>query len=692
MRPSAFGLLVLVGSGLAVAQDKPPTFPSAVDIVTVDVVVSDRKGNTVGGLGRGDFTLLEDGVPQEITSFESVASAAEEHATASGPAAYDPRVSTNAGSPVRPGRTYVVVFDEPHLSSLEAARGRRAVESFLKSMVLESERVKLIASGNFEAEGTRDELLAELPRVEGRRIPDRSPEALSDYEAMRIVRVDDTMLILRVLERIAVLTTGRRTPEAEGERIKKPSDLGLLYLNEGYARMLAKAAYQGALNRYHETVETLRGVLEGLAASRGRKSVILVSEGFFKDLESDGYQEVVTAARRANAALYFINVTGLEGIPGETAEHGTYLPGLDQGIVMANQQQEAAGAEAMAADTGGFTIKNRNDVESGFRRIVAETRNYYLLGYSPPAGKPDDKFRKIQVKVKRPGLEVRSRKGYYPSSARPDAPGADPREATAQVAAALRSPLDQSGIPLRMSTFVFGEAAPGKVQVLVVAEAEMGALTLEERSGALHGDVDLQVIVTPESGEPPERLGQNVELNLGLERRAELRSRGLPILRRFDLAPGAYRVRLVVHDRKSGRIGSVTHDFEVPTPGFRTSTLVLSDALEGGGGDGGVPVLRAQRAFKEHGTLYFQIEVYGAKRDPTTGKPRVSAGWRVRDLAGQEWASSEPSWMRPSPRGVPARRGEVSLTFEPGEYQLVVDLKDALSGRELTVREPFRVE
>jgi VWFA-related protein len=694
MRRSGIGLLVLAASGSALlqGQEKPKTFPSAVHVVTVDVVVSDRKGNAVGGLGRGDFTLLEDGVSQEITSFESVASVAEEHATASGPSAYDPKVSTNAGAPVRPGRTYVVVFDEPHLSSLQAARGKRAVESFLKGMVQGSERVKLIASGHFEAEGARDELLAELPRVEGRRIPDRSPEALGDYEAMRIVRVDDTPLILRVINRIAVLTTGRRSESAEGESITKPNTLGLLNLNEGYIRLLAQNVYHDARTRYTETVETLRGVLEDLGAARGRKSVILVSEGFFKDLESDGYQEVVAAARRANAALYFINVTGLEGIPGETAEHGTYLPGIDQGIVMANQQQDAAGAEAMAADTGGFTIKNRNDIESGFRRIAAETRNYYLLGYSPPAGKPGDKFRKIQVKLKRSGVEVRSRRGYYPSSAKPDAPGADPREATAQIAAAFRSPVDQSGIPLRMSSFVFGEAAPGKVQALIAAEAEMGALSLEERSGAFHGEVDLEMIVAPEAGGEPERFGQKVELNLSPERRDALRARGLPIVRRFDLAPGAYRARLVVHDRGSGRIGSVTHEFEVPGAAFRTSTPVLSDALEGGGSDGGVPVLRARRTFKEHSTLYFQLEVYGAAADPSTGERRVSSDWKVCDLAGQEWASADLSWMRVAPRGAPARRGEVSLTFEPGDYQLVVDVKDAVSGRELTVREPFTVE
>ena len=72
-----FGLLILatLGPSLLEGQEKPPTFPSAVELVTVDVVVSDRKGNSVAGLGRGDFTLFEDGAPQEITSFESVAEA-----------------------------------------------------------------------------------------------------------------------------------------------------------------------------------------------------------------------------------------------------------------------------------------------------------------------------------------------------------------------------------------------------------------------------------------------------------------------------------------------------------------------------------------------------------------------------------------------------------------------------------------
>lgn len=411
-------VLGLCVAGPAAAQEQPPEFPSAVELVTVDVVVRDRKGHPVTDLGPADFTLLEDGSPQKITSFEHVSAVVAEDPVPSPPGA-----TASPGAAVSPqgeaatsrSRTYVIVFDQVHLTSLEAARARRALSSFLGGALRQGDRVKLVAVDGWEIEGSAGDVLQELSNLEGRRVPEQGPEALSDYEAMRIDRYDDGPLMLRVMERIAILTAGRRPYDFEAERIRNTTARQLdQKLDEGYIRLLARRVYQDAVRRNETTLATLESVLDDLAALRGRKSVVLCSSALIKDPEAPGFRRVVEASSRANAAVYFVDVRGLEGIPGETAEHGTFVPSIDQGILLTSQALETAGAESLASDTGGFTVKNRNDLADGFRRIAVETRNYYLLGYSPSRGQYDGRFRKIEVKVARKGVEVRARSGYYP--------------------------------------------------------------------------------------------------------------------------------------------------------------------------------------------------------------------------------------------------------------------------------------
>ena len=113
------------------------------------------------------------------------------------------------------------------------------------------------------------------------------------------------------------------------------------------------------------------------------------------------------------------------------------------------------GAESLAADSGGFTVRNSNDLAAGLKRIADETRAYYLIGYNPTNTAHDGAFRKIEVKVRgRRGLEVRARKGYYAPSdparrARRPRPGTDP-----VFQAALDSPYELEDIPLRMTHVV----------------------------------------------------------------------------------------------------------------------------------------------------------------------------------------------------------------------------------------------
>ena len=693
-RTTTASWLALLVAASAGDQEKPPQFPSGVELVTVDVVVKDKKGNPVTGLSRADFTLLEDGRPQTVVSFDEVsglgpidAGAAE----AEGDAVPEATVPPFAAEPARASRlrrTYVVVFDQVNLTSLQADRSRRALESFLKGVLREDDRVRIVAVGGWEFEGPTEEALEEIRQLEGRRFLPGGPEALTDYEALRIDSFDDRALMLRVIERIAILTSGYRPKDREGERINTiPAEEMGFRLDEGYVKTLAKGVYNEAVRRNETTLEALESVLDKLAAERGRKSVILVSPGLIKDPNLDGYRRVVDASNRANAAIYFLDARGLEIIPGEAAEHGPMLTSIDLGLALTSQSLESQGSEGLAADTGGFSVKNRNDLASGFRQIAAETRSYYLLGYAPAPARAEGEFRKIQVKVGRKGLEVRARNGYYASP---------PGTAIASKAGSEKPDpgWDQNAeIALRTASFVFGDAGAGKLHTLVAAEADLRGLRLESRDGVLHGSLDLVIEVTPTAGGEADRFVRQVDVSLTPERRKALATRGLPLARAVDLVPGEYEARVALSDRNSGRVGAVSHRFEVPAEAFRVSTPILSDVMEPGVDAGkDAPALGARRRFAEKGTLYFQYEVYGARADPASGEPAVTSGWTIRDRAGTEWAGAEPARLDTAGRGAPGRLGQVDITFPPGDYTLVLDARDQVSARRVEIREEFTIE
>src|SRR5262249_59760460 len=122
---------------------------------------------------------------------------------------------------------------------------------------------------------------------------------------------------------------------------------------------------------------------------------------------------------------------------------------------------------------------------------------------------------------------------------------------------------------------------------------------------------------------------QTIDLKLPPDTRELVARNWLPVVRDFDLPPGRYRARIVVQDKASGKVGTVSHDFEVPELApFRVSTPVLSDLRESApaGGHGDQIALVARRDFAAAGSLYCQLEVYGATRLESSGLPRVSMG------------------------------------------------------------------
>jgi VWFA-related protein len=670
----------------------PATFPAEVEQVIVDLVVTDKKGNPVEGITRDDLIIKEDGEPQSIVSFEGV-ELPEEPAPAP---AEPPRISTNATPEAQRGRTFVIVFDDTHITPYRARDAKAAVASFLEKGVREGDYVTLISTSGgtwwtTRMNAGRDELIDTVKTFEGRYIPDNSMEHMSDWEAMRIHVYRDTQTASRVFRRFQTYgVTMRQDPSNERDPLYGTPD-------DPFVTARASEVYYTARSRFRLTLDALERAAGGLTTARGRKSIILVSEGFIYDPSVEDFKEVTEACRRANAAIYFVNARGLEALPTYmTAQFGPALPEQDVGFAFAETHEAAGGSEEVAADSGGFTIRNTNDLEGAVQRIADETRIYYLLGYIPTNTARDGKFREIEVEFKKgrgDDLKIRARKGYYapaPDGGLPATtkPGVDPVLQTA-----LDSPWAEDGIPLRMTDYVGAEKMLGKAEVLIVTEVDIRGLRFKEVDGRDTASIEFLLVVAHRKSGEFFRYDQTIDMKLRPSTHERLKRIWFPIIRDFELQPGDHQAKMIIREVSTGVVGSVIHDFEVPPLGqFRVSTPILTDIHRPNtDGPGVKPQLVARRAFPQGSEVVCSFDVFGAERDEN-GMPRVLQGYKVQRSDGVVVSGMEGSVIRPTSLGALSRLIGFSLRgATPGDYEMQLTFRDELSGKTIDLHEPFRV-
>ena len=453
--------------------------------------------------------------------------------------------------------------------------------------------------------------------------------------------------------------------------------------------------YFQAVARNHVTLGAMKRALASLAPVRGRKSIVLVSEGFVYDTHLEEFKQIIDESRRVNAAIYFVNARGLEGLPDAFTDYSTILPAEDLGFAFSQEAETQEGSVSLAADSGGFTVRNSNDLAAGLKRIADETRAYYLIGYNPTNTARNGAFRRIEVKVRgRRGLEVRARKGYYAPSDHDTAP--EVRPGTAPVfQAALDSPYQLEDIPLRMTHFVRDETTLDQARVFLAAEVDIRRLGFLEKDGQSLGALQYLMVAVQRGGGESFRSDQTLDLALPPEVREQLSRSWLPIVHEYDLPSGRYRAKMIARDKTSGRVGTVIHDFEVPDlKPFRISTPVLSDVREGAesGSPGERLAILARRDFPQGSSLFCQVDVYRAVKEESSGMPRVSMSYEVRRSDGTLLTRDAPTLIRPTSEGALSTMIGVSLeAATPGNYELVMRFKDEFSGSALELREPFHV-
>jgi VWFA-related protein len=698
---AAVACLVLLArlGGAGQQKEQGPAFRSETELVTVDAVVVGRSGEPVGDLKAADFVITENGRPQRVQFFQAVTTAMQ--APGGRPPGRAYRYSTNVGMQAHAGRSFVLFFDDVHLSQEAGERARRALEQFVNDEAAAGDLVSLVAPArglrwHARLPAGRSELAKVLESLRGTYLPEISAERVSDYEAYRIHVMQDEQMAERVARRFNNLkVAGRQPVDLQRDKGPRPETRGgTAGLLEPFVQSRAAEAYVRATARNRVTLGALKETIESMEGVRGRKSVIVMSPGFILDQELALFRQVEDAARRANIAMYFVDVRGLEAqsVFG-SAQFGSPVDSRDLGAANVDSTLEAEGAVSLAETSGGFAVQNSNDLRAALRRIATESQVYYLLGYIPSNARVDGKFRRINVRVTRPDVQVRARKGYYAGGV-PVSRAADaaPVEAD-RLETALGSPYDRAALPVRAAAYVFGPTKPGEVSVLLAMEADLRAFDIRSSRGMVSDLLDLRMLVTNPATGDTKRHDRTVEMRLeGGAPRGEA-SAWYPIAEGFELAPGSYQARVAVRDRNSGRIGTVTHDFEVPArQGMSISSLVVSDTIESGPDSSSPPksVLMVRRLFNAGATLYYQFMVFDAGRT-ADHQTRVSAGHVVRRADGDVVRELKPTPLVPGANGMSRFAGISLASLPPGDYELVVTVTDEVRGETVTVDEPFAI-
>jgi VWFA-related protein len=676
-------LLLVAGAVLRAGQAPTPTFRVSVDYVEVDVLVTDQQGNYVRDLKKEDFQIFEDGKPQTLSNFVPVVIPVERNEqalfTLSKP--IDPDVQSNERG--FNGRVYVMVLDSAHTLPQNTNLMRLAAKKFINEKLGSNDLMAVVtargASGGpddgQEFTSSKRLLTAAVEKFRG-----------TQPRSATLNKQDD------------VIRTGpiRAATAAAGGTPQDPVDID------------AKEREYNA----RAVLEELTAVADWFSVVHGRKkSILYFSEGISYDIHdvfANGgnnaaamiqlrMQDLVRATTKANASIYAIDPRGLQGLSDASIElQSVDAPGLDERSLQSESRLARESLQAFAGETGGFAVVNTNRLANAFDRIVDENSSYYVLAYYPPNPKRDGKYHNINVRVTRPGLTVRARKGYANPTGKPPVPPKG--DISPELLEALRSPIPTSGLGMRVFAAPFKGTAPN-ASVLMGLE-----LRGKDLAAAANGRIDMAYSVVDVKGKMKASSHDTLTLNLRPETKARVEQNGIRMLTRMNVPPGHYQLRVAAHDPASGAAGSVLYDLDVPD--FSKERLVMSGLVLTSPVSSAMPTARpdedlrmllpgppaATRTFAQNEQIALFADVYDNdvsrvhKVDITTSLT-ADAGRVV--FKNEEERSTEDLGGKPGGFGVGTT---LSLSdFEPGLYVLKVEARsrlgaDAGISREVQIR------
>jgi VWFA-related protein len=682
------------------------------NLVQLDAVVTDKSGNQIKDLSASDFEVFQDGKPQKIVSVVYFNTEVPERTRLQ---TAEAKRSAEKGQPPAPSsrvdsanaaRILTFVIDDGNCaaSQLGMKASREALEKFINEQMLPNDLVAIYQTRGGSSvlqQYTSDK--AQLLRV-ARKIRWYPPQGLCSNEA-----------------------TGDFFDRARPTTFMKPGGAVSNIDSESDRRSRTQIENRTRENQVVGTLGVLSYITRGLQRVAGRKTVFLLSDGIpmmsvdpdTKGPESNPtvmmtpsntqgiIRDLIDAANRASVVINTIDVRGVR-IPGIiTAQdsftnlsgptgniHATAGTTAARDALVTNSQ---SGMYYLADETGGRFFDDMNNLEVAVRRVLNLEKGYYLIGYQPEAetfkGK---KFNKIEIKVRRPELNVRARSGFVGVTDEELRP--KKRTGDSELYEAIAAPLPKAGLKLKLTAFFGNTASEGSfIRTLLHLDGNQISF-VDEPNGLKKGVFDVVAVTLNEKNEVIEEFNRThtirfSEANLeDINRNGLIYSADVPVTQ-----SGFYNFRVAIRDASSRLLGSAGQQIEVPDlkkKNLRVGSLAVGEVTI----QNGKPVRSviepsqgrfspvsslsepAIRKFRPGSILAYSYRIYNAALEKSSQQPNLSI--QVRLYRDGEVVTDYPAQViQLEPQTDLGRLSDYGYmrlvpAMPPGDYALQLVIKD----------------
>ncbi len=659
------------------------------DIVLTNVVVRDKKtGAVVKGLKAEDFTVLENGKPQKVASFDyqnvDEAAVLAEKTTVSGKASIADLFNRNlAATPeaLRDHRLIVMFFD---LSSMQDEDIDRAVDAANDYVNKKMQPADLVALVSMSTGLTMDQ----------------------DFTS------DKTALLRGLSKYNGTDTTGLAnggTGSTDGT-------------SDDTTAFAADDTEYNSLNTDRELL-AIRAIAKSLERVEQKKSMLYFSGGLTRNgIENQASLRAATnEAVKANLAIYSVDTRGLQALPpvgdaskGSLRGTSAYSGAAVQSQFSANfASQETLGT--LSSDTGGKAFFDSNDFAPAFQQVQHDTEAYYIVGFRSTNTLRDGSFRHLTIKLNRSDAKVEYRPGYYAPA---DFQHSKTEDRELQLTEQLKSDLPSTDVAVYLQALFF-RLAEGKYYVpvsLIVPGSQIPFIKNGDRDKAT---LDVLGQVKNAQGIAVGNVRDTVKL--ALDASQQVQRKNIQYSTGFTLAPGRYHLKFVVRENQTGAMGSFETDLQVPdlkkAPMKLSSIVMASQRTPNGAKQVVNPLVRdgvewipnVPHVFRQDQHLFFLYEIYDAARAkdapeqaPAPGLTR-RAGGPVKVLTSIEFMSGgvkvyetplvEADEVNTPERGAVAFQFDVPLAgLKPGTYVCQVNVIDDAGGSFSFPRMALRIQ
>jgi len=636
------------------------------ELVLTNVVARDAKtGEVVQGLKQSDFTISESGKPQHIETFdfESV-----DKATPLNEAAVSGLASGGNGSKavvvakpeeLRNHRLIVMFFDLTSMQPEDLDRCVLAAQDFLKNKMQPADLVALVSLGDTltvdqDFTANKQALINEVAVYNG-----TEGQGFAQGATANSNQVEDT--------------TGYTPDESEYNDLNTDRELF-----------------------------ALRAISKSLEKISEKKSLLYFSGGISRDgIENEAsLRSAINSAVRANLAIYSVDTRGLQAIsPLGDASTGSLrgTGAYNGGALLNNMNANFASQEVMGTlshDTGGKAFFDSNDFAPAFAQVERDTSAYYAIGFRSTNPVRDGRYRKLTIKINRPGIKLEYRPGYYaPADFKHSGHEDRERELTEQLASDL--PATDVAVYLDAMYFRLDENRFYVPVSLIVPGSQIPFVKGGDKDKAT---LDIIGSVIDEFKRPIGTARETVKLNLDPSLQA--RQKNIQYTTSFNLPPGKYQMKFVVRENQTGRMGSFEADITLPdmkkSP-MKMSSIVLASMREPTKKqspliyDGQQYVPNISHVFRQDQHLYLLYEIYNpahekpAENQPKGTKPGINLLSSLELIQGSTKVYETPlvqaKTMNVEGRDAVAIALDVPLAgLKPGQYICQLNVIDDAGG------------